>query len=106
MKNLIAVAVLAVLASGCATKMYGRQGEVTDVERTTMTCREIDLEIAKVHGYIERVERESRFDFKSVLSFLGDAGVGNVLEKRAAINSARDRLEQLNKAKTEKCRNT
>lgn len=103
MKRLIAVAVFAVLASGCATKNYGRQGDVTDMERTTMTCRELDLEIAKVHGFIERVERESEFNLLSVLSFLGDGGIGNVLEKRAAMNSARDRLDVLNATKTRKC---
>lgn len=103
MKRLYPMLLLCLLATGCATKMYGRQGEVTDVERTTMTCRELDLEIAKVHGYVERVEKESEFSFRSVLSFLGDAGVGNVLEKRAAMNSARDRLVQLNATKASRC---
>ena len=33
---------------GCATKTYGRQGTLTNYEKDSMSCREIDLEIAKV----------------------------------------------------------
>ncbi|MFT0531620.1 hypothetical protein ACMHYJ_02125 [Castellaniella hirudinis] len=81
--------------TGCATKNYGRQGELTDYERQTMTCREMELETAKVHGYLAHVEKESQFDGRSVLSFLGDFGMGNVMEKSAAMEAANRRLAQL-----------
>ncbi|AZW31748.1 hypothetical protein CS343_16495 [Bordetella bronchiseptica] len=85
----------AVLLTGCATKNYGRQGELTDFERQTMSCREIEMEQAKVHGYLSHVEKESEFDGRSVLSFLGDFGLGNVMEKNAAMQAANTRLSQL-----------
>lgn len=58
-----------------------------------MTCREIALEHAKVKGFIKHVEKESQFDGRSVLSFLGDFGVGNVIEKGEALKSANRQLE-------------
>lgn len=97
MKLIAVVAGLVVLASvtGCATKNYGRQGELTGYERDMMNCREIDLEAAKVHGFLSHVEKESQFDGRSVLSFLGDFGVGNLMEKSSAVDSATARLAQL-----------
>ena len=95
---------LALGLTGCATKNYGRQGELTQYEKDTMTCREIALEKAKVQGFIEHVDKESKFDGRSVLSFLGDFGVGNVIEKNAALKSANRRLTQLNDLwSTKKC---
>lgn len=96
----VAIAILAL--SGCATKNYGRQGELTDYERKTMTCREIALEEAKVMGFLEHVEKESEFDGRSVLSFLGDFGVGNLMEKDSAIKSANTRLRQLKDISTQR----
>lgn len=90
---LIAAGVAAV--AGCATKNYGRQGELTAYEQQTMTCREIELETAKVHGYLDHVDKESQFDGRSVLSFLGDFGIGNTMEKSAAMDAAQKRLSQL-----------
>lgn len=79
--------------TGCATKNYGRKGELTLYEKETMMCREIALEKANVQGFIEHVEKENKFDGCSVLSFLGDFGVGNVIEKGEALKSANRQLE-------------
>lgn len=95
MKNL-SLLLCMLCVTGCATKNYGRQGELTQYEKNTMTCREIALEKAKVQGFKEHVEKESEFDGRSVLSFLGDFGVGNVIEKNAALKSANRRSTQLN----------
>ncbi|OCG16916.1 MULTISPECIES: hypothetical protein [unclassified Gilliamella] len=93
---------LALVLTGCATKNYGRQGELTQYEKDTMTCREIALEQAKIEGFKEHVEKESQFDGRSVLSFLGDFGVGNVIEKGEALKSANRRLEQLKDVEKQK----
>ncbi|MBF6631852.1 MAG: hypothetical protein ITG01_11985 [Comamonas sp.] len=103
MKKLILIAaVTAAALAGCATKNYGRQGELTEFEKTSMTCRELDLEMAKVHGYLGHVDKESQFDGRSVLSFLGDFGMGNIMEKNAAMEAANKRLAQLNAARAAK----
>lgn len=98
----VGIALLAALMSGCATKNYGRQGELTDFERRSLECREIELETAKVHGFLAHVEKESQFDGRSVLSFLGDFGIGNVMEKNHAVQSANTRLSQLQNLRTQK----
>lgn len=102
MKKVLLIATVVMTLSGCATKNYGRQGEITEYERSTMTCREADLEIAKVHGYLSHVEKESQFDGRSVLSFLGDFGIGNLMEKNNAVSAANTRLAQLQDIRTEK----
>ncbi|WP_080307016.1 hypothetical protein [Burkholderia pseudomallei] len=94
-KYLAIMAAVAIVLGGCATKNYGRMGNLTDYERNTMDCREINLEIARVDGFLSHVDEESEFDGRSVLSFLGDFGIGNVLEKDAAKKSARDRRQAL-----------
>lgn len=97
MKKIIMIAALfsAVIITGCATKNYGRQGELTGFEQQTMSCREIDLEMAKTQGFIDHVNKESAFSGKDVLAFLGDFGIGNSLEKTAALESADTRMKEL-----------
>ena len=80
---------------GCATKTYGRQGSLTNLEKDTLTCREIDLEIAKSQGFIDHVNKESEFSGRDVLAILGDFGIGNVMERSAALESANNRIAQL-----------
>lgn len=95
--------VLAVSATvGCSTKNYGRQPELTSFEKQSLTCREIDLEQAKVQGFLAHVREESEFDGRSVLSFLGDFGIGNLMEKDSAIDSANQRMAQLNETKLQR----
>lgn len=60
-----------------------------------MTCREIDLEAAKVRGFVDHVNKESEFSGRDVLAILGDFGIGNNLEKSSALESANKRLDQL-----------
>lgn len=89
------VAGVLVAISGCATKTYGRQGALTGYEKESMTCREIDLETAKTRGFVEHVNKESEFSGKDVLAFLGDFGIGNNMERSSAIESANNRVTQL-----------
>ncbi|HYC63389.1 MAG TPA: hypothetical protein VEC14_01555 [Reyranellaceae bacterium] len=92
---LLLAACLPVLLAGCATKTYGRQGVVTEYERKSLTCREIDLEIAKTDGFVQQVNTEAQFSGRDVLAILGDFGIGNNLERSAAIESAQARQAQL-----------
>ena len=84
-----------VTIQGCATKTYGRQGTLTSYEKDSMTCREIDLEMAKVRVFVDHVNKESEFSGRDVLAILGDFGIGNNMEKSAALESANKRIEQL-----------
>ncbi len=103
MKILTIVVTLGIVfLQGCATKNYGRQGILSSYEYETMTCREINLELAKMQGFIEYVNKESEFSGKDVLAILGDFGVGNYMEKNDAIKSANNRIVALNDLKKHK----
>lgn len=95
MKVAVVLIVMGVTLVGCSTKNYGRQGSLTEYESSRMTCSDIELEEAKVHGWIDRVNQESSFDSKDALAIMGDFGIGNSMEKKAAIKSANARLCQL-----------
>jgi hypothetical protein len=98
MKNVMILAMSALVIvsiQGCATKTYGRQGTLTSYEKDSMTCREIDLELAKARGFVDHVNKESEFSGRDVLAILGDFGIGNNMEKSAALESANKRIKQL-----------
>ncbi len=80
---------------GCATKHYGRLGTVSEYEKSSLSCKEINLEIAKVNGFKDRVNKESAFSGADVLAVLGDLGIGNAMETDAAHESADSRLNDL-----------
>jgi len=92
----------ALLVSGCATKNYGRMQPLTGAERVAYTCRDIDLEIAKVQAFQQQVIEGAQFNMASVLGILGDYGIGNNMERSAAEASAARRLGQLSDLKAER----
>ena len=95
-----AIAVVSLLAGvllfeGCATKVYGRQSALTDAEKSNMTCREIALEIAKTYDFTNRVNKASQASAGDVVALMVDTGIGNDIERNAALESAAQRLAQL-----------
>ena len=81
-------------STGCATKRYGRQTELGAVEKTELTCREIDIELSKVREFQNQVNKDG-FDGRDVMGILGDFGIGNAMERNDAMKSAELRLQQL-----------
>jgi hypothetical protein len=75
---------------------------LTDYEKQTMTCRDIDLETAKVRGWMDGVNKESEFSGRDVLAILGDFGIDNSMERGAAMESANNRLASLHDLKSGK----
>jgi len=92
--GLVAVLVASSVA-GCATKRYGRLTEVSGVESNFYTCREIQLEKAKVEAFRLQVAQGAQIDWRSVAGFLGDYGIGNAMEKSDAERSAATRMNSL-----------
>ncbi|WP_235025341.1 hypothetical protein [Caballeronia terrestris] len=99
---MIAAAMLATALSGCATKQFASVGEVTPFERTTLTCREIDIEMAKTQGVQKTISEQDKFDGRSVLAFLGDFGIGNAMARSAAEDSAIKRMGELQATRAQK----
>ena len=91
-----------VALTGCATKRYGRVQPLTGAERTAYTCREIDIEIAKVESFKQQIVEGAEFNAASALGILGDFGIGNSMERSSAEKSAAQRLGQLRDFKAEK----
>jgi hypothetical protein len=95
--RLAAVFVLAGLfaLAGCATKTYGRQSPLTESEKSSMTCRDIASEMAKTYDFMNQVGKGSQASAADVAAQLVDYGIGNEKEKKAAMDSAEQRLAQL-----------
>jgi hypothetical protein len=101
---LMSLALLLLTIQGCATKTYGRQEAMTPYERHHLSCQQIDLETAKVQAFVDRVNEESRFSGLDLVALLVDFGIGNKLERDAALKSATLRLEQLRELReAERC---
>jgi hypothetical protein len=96
MKKLLLVAAFAAALSGCATKQFAQVGQVTDFEKTSMSCREIDLEIAKTQGQQHAIDKQAEFSGLDVLAFLGDWGIGNAIAHNSAQKTVDERMADLN----------
>ena len=90
------------VASGCATKRYGRMQAVSGVEKQHYTCEDIEIELAKIVEFRRQIAEGSEINVASVGGFLGDLGIGNTLEKNAAEKTATDREAELLELKAEK----
>ena len=88
--------VLILSLTACATQRYGRATPVSPGERTALTCEQIALEIEKTEFFIADIQRQRRDTSGAhVLGFLGDFGIGNVMEGDAAELSGMERLSEL-----------
>lgn len=88
---------------GCATKHYGRQINLTNYEKEKLECKDIKLELEKASGLINYVRKESStIDGKEILAFLGDFGVGNLIESESAQESAMIRIDELRELQVQK----
>jgi hypothetical protein len=88
--------------AGCATKQFAQVGTLTTYERTTMSCREIDVEMARTVGVQQTISDEDQFDGRSVLAFLGDFGIGNALARSSAQDGVNKRMQDLTTMRAQK----
>ncbi|HHB9431401.1 TPA: hypothetical protein ACOEOA_000419 [Stenotrophomonas maltophilia] len=94
-KFVVAGALLILVFSGCATKRYGRLQPITSYETLTYSCEQIRIELSKVDAFDRQVEQQAKFSGMSVASFLGDFGIGNVIERNEAKRTSVERRSQL-----------
>jgi len=94
--NVIVFVCLVLFTSACATKRYGRMQPVTGYEAKSYSCEEIKTELSKVDAFELQVAEGAEFSALSIASFLGDLGIGNIIEKDAALKTAKARRVQLN----------
>ena len=79
---------------GCATKDYGRMEPVASDAAPT-TCAAVDAQLADTQKFRTEVAHKSEFSGADVWAFLIDFGIGNAMEKSAALKSADEREQQL-----------
>lgn len=95
MKNCVALLLILPLVA-CTTQRYGRQTNLAQVEVQEFTCRDIRIETAKSREFLRSVQdQRSGVSAAHVLGFLGDFGIGNVMEGNAAEESGEMRLREL-----------
>lgn len=93
---LIAAALLAALSvQGCATKELGRQSPLTGFEKDAMSCRDIQLEMSKMVGFVEYINKSYQHQWYDVPAALESRWIGNTNERSAALESANTRMVQL-----------
>ena len=98
--KLLTIVPLLLLAS-CATHRYGRALALTDIERQTLSCEQIEVEIAKCNAFLAEIAQPVPGG-AAALGFLGDLGIGNSMEKSDARKSGMKRLEELQALKESK----
>ncbi|MDG9990042.1 hypothetical protein [Stenotrophomonas sp. GD04024] len=91
----VASVLMAAALSGCATKRYGRLQPVTSYETLNYSCEQIRIELSKVDAFDRQVEQQAKFSGMSIASFLGDFGIGNVIERNEAKRTSVERRAQL-----------
>ena len=102
MKKLVLITVVLLLAA-CATKQYPQAPAVTNEEALALDCQALEREIAKTHGIQQEIKQTSDFDFRTVLGFLGDFGIGNGIARHNASEKAKSRLSELQALRDVKC---
>lgn len=99
----LTILLIVILLSSCATERFGRQQSLTQIEKKELTCREILIEEAKAKEFLEKLYNEViKFKATDVLAFLGDLGIGNVIEVYHAEKSGEKRLKEITELKKAK----
>ncbi len=101
--NKLWLILVALTLSACATKQYPQAPAVTDEEAVSLNCTALQQEIAKTHGIQQEIKQTSSFDYRTVMGFMGDLGIGNGLARRTASEKAKSRLAELEALRDVKC---
>ncbi|MGJ0191086.1 hypothetical protein ACR6A7_01940 [Pantoea sp. RRHST58] len=91
------------LLSACATKQYPQASAVTDQEAVTLNCQMLEQEIVKTRHIQQEITETGSFDYRTVLGFMGDLGIGNGLARHNASEKAKSRLAELQALRDVKC---
>lgn len=96
------IAVLATSLTACATKHHGRISPLPESRLFTMTCDEIGSGLAEVEAVERNIELNRRVDLRTLWGYAVDAGIGNRIARRRAIQAAQLRRAQLELARFER----
>lgn len=91
------------LLSACATKQYPQASAVTDEEAVTLNCQALEQEIVKTRHIQQAITETGSFDYRTILGFMGDLGIGNGIARHNASEKAKLRLAELQALRDVKC---
>ncbi|GAB5457082.1 MAG: lipoprotein [Henriciella sp.] len=91
-----------VFTTACATKRYPIATELSAVEQSELTCRELAIELAKVDETEAKIANTAETDWRSAAGFLGDFGIGNAMAKSEATKALSDRKLSIRDAQVAK----
>ncbi|ADQ53335.1 conserved hypothetical protein [Aeromonas phage 65] len=103
MKKIIIAVFATLMMVGCATKQYPQTPNVSTSEEQQYTCEQIKLELIRADSIRSEINKTSEFDARSVFSFLGDFGLGNVIAETNAREKLENRYSQLKVLELNKC---
>lgn len=99
---IIGTAIAAVSLSGCATKRYPIATPLGPAEQGAMTCQQLELELARTEVVRKRISDTAEVDWRSVVGFIGDAGIGNAIAKKDAEKAIAARVASVRAAQAAK----
>lgn len=99
---LVAVAAVAVVATGCATKRYPMATPLSAAEISLMDCDDLSLELVRAEQVRVQISETAEMDWRSVAGFLGDYGIGNAMAKNEAEAALNERIATIRSAQASK----
>jgi len=102
MKTLWLIAAV-LLLTACATKQYPQASAVTDEEAVSLNCQALEQEIVITRHIQQEITETGSFDYRTVLGFMGDLGIGNGIARHNASEKAKSRLAELQALRDVKC---
>lgn len=88
-----AIALLALI--GCATLRYDRLPPVSESEKQTLTCEQIELEIAKTESFLKDLQDPERITAAAVMDLLSTHGMVDSKDYDDAVESGTLRRAEL-----------
>lgn len=102
MKTTAIALALVVSAAGCATKQYPMATYFSQTEASAMTCRELGIELVRAEQVQAQIRDTSRTDWRSVVGFAADFGIGNHMARSEADRAVTQRITAIKVAQVDK----
>jgi hypothetical protein len=99
MKAAIVLSVIAAVSlSACATKSYPIAPPLGAAQQGAMTCDDLELELARAEMVRRQISETAGTDWRSVVGFVGDLGVGNAMARSDAEKAISARVASIRAA--------
>lgn len=98
MNKLIVITLTLIVVMGCATKRYTIATPLSNTESSLLDCNDLKLEMVRAGQIQNQINETGEGDFRTVVGFLGDFGIGNGMAKAEAQKALDARELQIREA--------